>query len=138
MNLKKAVIGLVTFLFISCENSNNNPLVGTWELESASWNGENMEIREPRMVKVFTEKYVIFNYYESNLVENETLLAAAFGEYTFMNGTLKEIIKNHTRADNIGNEYDIDVKMDSDRNAYTQTLKFNDEVTLIETWKRIE
>ena len=61
MNFKKAVIGLVTFLFISCENSNNNPLVGTWELESASWNGENMEIREPRMVKVFTEKYVIFN-----------------------------------------------------------------------------
>ena len=55
-----------------------------------------------------------------------------------MNGTLKEIIKNHTRADNIGNEYDIDVKMDSDRNAYTQTLKFNDEITLIETWKRIE
>ena len=138
MNFKKAVIVLVTFLFISCENSNINPLVGTWELESASWNGENMEIREPRMVKVFTEKYVIFNYYESNLVENETLLAAAFGEYTFMNGTLKEIIKNHTRADNIGNEYDIDVKMDSDRNAYTQTLKFNDEVTLIETWKRIE
>lgn len=138
MNFKKAVIGLVTFLFISCENSSSNPLVGTWELESASWNGENMEIREPRMVKVFTEKYVIFNYYESNLVENETLLAAAFGEYTFMNGTLKEIIKNHTRADNIGNEYDIDVKMDSDRNAYTQTLKFNDEVTLIETWKRIE
>ena len=138
MNFKKAVTGLVTFLFISCENSSSNPLVGTWELESASWNGENMEIREPRMVKVFTEKYVIFNYYESNLVENETLLAAAFGEYTFMNGTLKEIIKNHTRADNIGNEYDIDVKMDSDRNAYTQTLKFNDEVTLIETWKRIE
>ena len=57
---------------------------------------------------------------------------------TFINGTLKEIIKNHTRADNIGNEYDIDVKMDSDRNAYTQTLKFNDEVTLIETWKRSE
>ena len=138
MNINKAIIGLVAFLFISCENSNSNPLVGTWELESASWNGENMEIREPRMVKVFTEKYVIFNYYESNLIENETLLAAAFGEYTFMNGTLKEIIKNHTRADNIGNEYDIDVKMDSDRNAYTQTLKFNDEVTLIETWKRIE
>ena len=43
MNFKKAVIVLVTFLFISCENSNNNPLVGTWELESASWNGENME-----------------------------------------------------------------------------------------------
>ena len=138
MNFNKAVIGLVTFLFISCENSSNNPLVGTWELENSSWNGENMEILEPRMVKVFTDKYVIFNYYESNLVENDTLLATAFGKYTFTNGTLKEVIKNHTRSENIGNEYNIDVEIDSDGKTYTQTVKFNDEFTLVETWKRIE
>ena len=138
MNFNKAVIGLVTFLFISCENSSNNPLVGTWELESSSWNGENIEILEPRMVKVFTDKYVIFNYYESNIVQNDTLLATAFGEYSFMNGTLKEIIKNHTRAENIGNEHDIDVEIGLEGKTYTQTVKFNDEATLVETWKRIE
>ena len=138
MNFKNAIIGLVTFLFISCENSNNSPLVGVWELEGSLWNGEKMEIFEPRMVKVFTDKYVIFNYYESNLVENDTLLAAAYGEYTFINGTLKEVIKNHTRSENIGNEYSIDVEMDSDGKKYTQTVKFNDEFTLVETWKRIE
>ena len=44
MNFKNAIIGLVTFLFISCENSNNNPLVGAWELEGSSWNGEKMEL----------------------------------------------------------------------------------------------
>ena len=43
-------------------------------------------------------------------------------EYSFADGKLKEVIKNHTRSDNIGNEYDIEVTMGAQNNP---TSNFN-------------
>lgn len=138
MKIKFVMIFVTIFYFTSCDSAPKNPLIGVWELEASSWNGENMTLEEPKMVKVFTNNHVIFNYYEPNLIENETLLATAFGNYSFADGKLKEVIKNHTRSDNIGNEYDIEVTMGAQNNSYTQTLTFGEDVVLVEKWKRIE
>ena len=70
-----------------------------------------MTIKEPRMVKIFTDSVIIYQYYDQNLFcgdsAKKTVLATGYGKYFYSKVMLKESILNHSNKNLIGSEYDI-------------------------------
>ena len=150
MNMKFLLSTLVSLLLFSCVNSskNNNKccnqpnkLVGVWQLESSSWNDSSMLVKEPRMVKIFTDSIMIYQYYDQDLFcgdsAKKTALATGYGKYFYNKGKLKENILNHSNKNRIGEEYDIEIGFSEDSNTYYQSMDFNNS-KYKEVWKRIE
>lgn len=140
----------VSLLLFSCINSSQksneccnqpNKLVGVWELQNATWNDSSMTIKEPRMVKIFTDSVMIYQYYDQNLFcgdsAKKTVLATGYGKYFYSKGKLKESILNHSNKNLIGSEYDIEINFSKDSNTYYQSMDFNNS-KYKEAWKRIE
>ena len=136
-------------MLFSCVNSSKNnkccnqpnKLVGVWQLESSSWNDSSMLVKEPRMVKIFTDSIMIYQYYDQDLFcgdsTKKTALATGYGKYFYSKGKLKENILNHSNKNRIGEEYDIKISFSEDSNTYFQSMDFNNS-KYKEVWKRIE
>ena len=149
MNMKFLLSTLVSLLLFSCVNSSKNnkccnqlnKLVGVWQLESSSWNDSSMLVKEPRMVKIFTDSIMIYQYYDQDLFcgdsTKKTALATGYGKYFYSKGKLKESILNHSNKNRIGEEYDIEISFSEDSNTYYQSMDFNNS-RYKEVWKRIE
>ena len=150
MNMKFLLSTLLSLLLFCCVNSskNNNKccnkpnkLVGVWQLESSSWNDSSMLVKEPRMVKIFTDSIMIYQYYDQDLFcgdsTKKTALATGYGKYFYSKGKLKESILNHSNKNRIGEEYDIEISFSEDSNTYYQSMDFNNS-RYKEVWKRIE
>ena len=138
---------LLLFSCVSSSKNNNkccnkpNKLVGVWQLESSSWNDSSMLVKEPRMVKIFTDSIMIYQYYDQDLFcgdsTKKTALATGYGKYFYSKGKLKESILNHSNKNRIGEEYDIEISFSEDSNTYYQSMDFNNS-RYKEVWKRIE
>ena len=149
MNMKFLISTLVSLLLFSCVNSSKNnkccnqpnKLVGVWQLESSSWNDSSMLVKEPRMVKIFTDSIMIYQYYDQDLFcgdsTKKTALATGYGKYFYSKGKLKESILNHSNKNRIGEKYDIEISFSEDSNTYYQSMDFNNS-KYNEVWKRIE
>ena len=140
----------LSLLLFSCINSSqknneccnqSNKLVGVWELENATWNDSSMTIIEPRMVKIFTDSNMIYQYYDQNLFcgdsTKKSVLATGYGKYLYSMGKLNESIINHTDKSLVGSEYDIEISFSEDSNTYYQSMNFNNS-KYDEVWKRIQ
>ena len=140
----------VSLLLFSCINSSpknneccnqSNKLIGVWELENATWNDSSMTIIEPRMVKIFTDSIMIYQYYDQNLFcgdsTKKSVLATGYGKYLYSMGKLNESIINHTDKNLVGSEYDIEISFSEDSNTYYQSMNFNNS-KYDEVWKRIQ
>jgi uncharacterized protein YrrD len=143
-------VSLLLFSCVSSSNNNNNnnkcckepnKLVGVWQIESSSWNDSSMLVKEPRMVKIFTDSIMIYQYYDQDLFcgdsAKKTALATGYGKYFYSKGKLKESILNHSNKNIIGEEYDIEISFSEDSNTYYQSMDFNNS-KYKEVWKRIE
>ena len=140
-------VSLLLFSCVSSSKNNNkccnqpNKLVGVWQLESSSWNDSSMLVKEPRMVKIFTDSIMIYQYYDQDLFcgdsTKKTALATGYGKYFYSKGKLKESILNHSNKNRIGEEYDIEISFSEDSNTYYQSMDFNNS-RYKEVWKRIE
>ncbi len=139
-----------SLLLISCSNSSSNnnecckqanKLVGVWQLESSSWDDSLMTVKEPRMVKIFTDSIMIYQYYDQNLFcgdsTKKSVLATGYGKYLYSMGKLNESIINHTDKNLVGSEYDIEISFSEDSNTYYQSMNFNNS-KYDEVWKRIQ
>ena len=140
-------VSLLLFSCLSSSKNNNkccnqaNKLVGVWQIESLSWNDSSMLVKEPRMVKIFTDSIMIYQYYDQDLFcgdsTKKTALATGYGKYFYSKGKLKESILNHSNKHRIGEEYDIEISFSEDSNTYYQSMDFNNS-KYKEVWKRIE
>ena len=105
-NMKFILPISVSLLLFSCINSSQksneccnqpNKLVGVWELQNATWNDSSMTIKEPRMVKIFTDSVMIYQYYDQNLFcgdsAKKTVLATGYGKYFYFNGRVQKLTR---------------------------------------------
>ena len=126
------------FLLLSFSASAEAPsLQGVWQIARTVYDGEAQALRQPKQVKVFTERHFFYTYYDPNLGTAEPLLSAGHGTYTLNNGALSETIENHTNPALIGETFIVTVELSDDGNAFEQTVDLG-KYLLKERWVRIE
>ena len=55
---------LLAILLLTATSASANPtLQGVWEIASTSYDDEVITLREPRQIKIFTSRRVIYTYY---------------------------------------------------------------------------
>lgn len=112
-------------------------LEGVWQIQSTGYDGEEQSIRQPKQIKIFTEKHFFYTYYDPNLGTPEPLLSAGHGTYTLSNGTLSETIVNHTNAALVGETFNVTIELSEDGNTFQQVVDLGKYV-LEESWVRVE
>ena len=133
MNLRIAAF-IVMYSVSTLAIAQSPTLVGVWEVKSAHYDDESIEIREPRQVKVFTEGHVFYTYYDAL---TPPVLRLGHGTYTFDGTTLVETISNHSNEAVIGEAFSVEVKINAAGTEFTQVVDLGKYV-LRETWQRIE
>jgi len=126
------------FLFFSFSVSAEAPsLQGVWQIQSTVYDGEEQALRQPKQVKIFTERHFFYTYYDPNLGTAEPLLSAGHGTYTLNNGKLSETIENHTNPALIGETFNVTVELSDDGTTFEQAVDLG-KYLLKERWVRIE
>ena len=122
----------VVIFLCKCSKNNINVVINLINLleygnESSSWNDSSMLVKEPRMVKIFTDSIMIYQYYDQDLFCGDSAKKTALlnGKYFYGKGKLKENILNHSNKNRIGEEYDIEISFSEDSNTYYQSMDFN-------------
>ncbi len=133
MNLKIAAF-MVIYLASTLALAQSPTLVGVWEVKSAYYDDESIEIREPRQVKVFTERHVFYTYYDAS---TPPVLRIGHGTYTFDGTNMEETIANHSNEAIIGEAFSVEVEINAAGTEFTQVVDLGKYV-LRETWQRIE
>jgi hypothetical protein len=133
MNLKIAAF-MVIYLASTLALAQSPTLVGVWEVKSAYYDDESIEIREPRQVKVFTERHVFYTYYDAS---TPPVLRVGHGTYTFDGTNMVETIANHSNEAIIGGAFSVEVEINAAGTEFTQVVDLGKYV-LRETWQRIE
>ena len=133
MNLKIAAF-MVIYLASTLALAQSPTLVGVWEVKSAYYDDESIEIREPRQVKVFTERQVFYTYYDAS---TPPVLRVGHGTYTFDGTNMVETIANHSNEAIIGEAFSVEVEINAAGTEFTQVVDLGKYV-LRETWQRIE
>lgn len=133
MNLKIAAF-MVIYLASTLALAQSPTLVGVWEVKSAYYDDESIEIREPRQVKVFTEQHVFYTYYDAS---TPPVLRVGHGTYTFDGTNMVETIANHSNEAIIGEAFSVEVEINAAGTEFTQVVDLGKYV-LRETWQRIE
>jgi len=133
MNLRIAAF-MVIYSVSTLAIAQSPTLVGVWEVKSAHYDDESIEIREPRQVKVFTERHVFYTYYDAL---TPPVLRLGHGTYTFDGTTLVETISNHSNEAVIGEAFSVEVEINAAGTEFTQVVDLGKYV-LRETWQRIE
>lgn len=133
MNLRIAAF-IVMYSASTLAMAQSPTLVGVWEVKSAHYDDESIEIREPRQVKVFTERHVFYTYYDAL---TPPVLRLGHGTYTFDGTTLVETISNHSNEVVIGEAFSVKVEINAAGTEFTQVVDLGKYV-LRETWQRIE
>lgn len=133
MNLKIAAF-MVIYFVSTLALAQSPTLVGVWEVKSAYYDDESIEIREPRQVKVFTERHVFYTYYDAS---TPPVLRVGHGTYTFDGTNMVETIANHSNEAIIGGAFSVEVEINAAGTEFTQVVDLGKYV-LRETWQRIE
>lgn len=124
---------LLTATTVSADSS----LQGVWEIASTFYDDEVVPLREPRQIKIFTSKRVIYTYYYGVSEQQPHYLSVGHGIYSHADGILRETIVNHSNPDLIGQIFEVTVSVSEDANSFTQVVDLSKYV-LRETWTRVE
>lgn len=133
MNLRIAAL-IIMYSASTLAIAQSPTLAGVWEVKSTHYDDESIEIREPRQVKVFTERHVFYTYYDAL---TPPVLRLGHGTYTFDGTTLVETISNHSNEAVIGEAFSVEVEINAAGTEFTQVVDLGKYV-LRETWQRIE
>ena len=129
---------LLAILLLTATTASANPsLQGVWEIASTSYDDEVITLREPRQIKIFTSKRVIYTYYFEVSEQQPHYLSVGHGTYSYADGILRETIVNHSNPELIGGTFGVTVSVSEDDNSLTQVVDLGKYV-LRETWRRVE
>ena len=129
---------LLAILLLTATTASADPaLQGVWEIASTSYDDEAITLREPRQIKIFTSKRVIYTYYFEVSEQQPHYLSVGHGTYSYADGILRETIVNHSNRELIGETFEVTVTVSEDDNSFTQVVDLGKYV-LRETWRRVE
>ena len=112
-------------------------LQGVWQIASTSYNDEVIAPIEPRQIKLFTSDRVFYTYYPAQTDDAPPYLSVGHGTYVYADGSLSEVIDNHSSREIIGQTFEVEVSVSPDGNSFTQIVDLGKYV-LKETWARLE
>lgn len=117
--------------------ADSSTLKGVWQIASSSYDDQAITLIEPRQIKLFTSDRVFYTYYPAQEDETRPYLSVGHGRYRYTNGSLTEVIDNHSSRELIGQTFEVEVSVSPDGNSFTQIVDLGKYV-LNETWVRLE
>lgn len=137
------------FALAACDSnvSGEHPLMGAWVIKTSLWNGQEVDLPQPRSMKIYSKEHVIYTYYEYRAggqvvapvdpSDIEPELAVGLGTYQYDGSKLTEFILNHSYEGNIGLTFTFEPELRAGGNQFYQKVKLGDDI-LEEIWYRAD
>ena len=127
----------ILLILSSSAFAQDTSLQGVWQISSAAYDGEIVDLPEPPQIKIFTAERVMYTYYSPLSDDQPAYLSVGHGTYDYKAGSLTETIENHSNPDLIGETFEVEVSISADGGTFTQVVDLGKYV-LRETWTRVE